>query len=391
MARLSATLSRDFNISSDKAFVSLMNMGQAARSAGGNAALFVNQINEAASALRVLGANGEHAFNQVGNFQYGAMKGFQGAGLSARTAQQRAASGAANVSQTLGGMNMGMLGLMGEELGMGNGLDAWYAMASPLGRKNKDFEFQKSVQWMAQQAKQHGGTQGEQVAFLKLAMGTSTEGAEAILKANEEIAETGKLSHESMKALNRGFKDEAEKTSNIDRNIEIIKDGILKIGLGLLEMIVASLKILYSGLMWGMHSILASKLFGGDENEAKLADLYGAQTAAYVPAFKRGSGAVYEGAKQVGGAAKELFEAFFADPANEEQIKKIQDEISKSAHSPHSWKQIAGASLLSPAYAMKMIRDNYELDHKDPDNGVRGELKITQKGSRTGHRPQKKK
>lgn len=274
MAKLAGTMARDFNMSTKEAFINLTNVGSAAKEAGLNAAQFMQQITSAASALKLLNINGE-AF---GTMQLNLVKSMRDAGFGKQFSAQYAGAGMQSAAGAIAGMSEGFSAIIGERLGLGSGIDALMAMKDPTSRgagsKLDMVDIMKEMRGIAQEA---GSTPNEQKFFLMKTMGVDASGANAIMNAMDEVAKTGELSEATQKEVARGLKSESEKTSDLVRAVEMIKDGFLDIGLGLLQALVGTTKAIYGAIMQ-MYSTVMSWVNKGDQITS---EAYARQAVAY--------------------------------------------------------------------------------------------------------------
>lgn len=275
MAKLVGTMARDFNTTAKEAFINLTNIGTAAKEAGLNAAQFMQQTMQAASALKLMNANGMDVFNMTSNFAASMKK----SGFGGQFSGQMAMSGAQSVSSGIAGLNDGFSAIIGERMGLGNGLDAMMALKNPFSRgADNQLSITDVVKEIRNIATETGSTPNEQRFFLQK-MGFNDAGAEAILRSSDEIASTGTLSEASAKEIANGLKSESEKTSDITKAVELIKDGFLDIGLGLLEGILGTTKAMYGSLMQFYSSFM--ELVNRAQGKDAAANMYGLQGKAY--------------------------------------------------------------------------------------------------------------
>jgi hypothetical protein len=281
MAKLAGTLSRDFNISADEAFIKLMNIGTAAREAGMNAAQFMQQMVAASSAARMLNANLDGVFSSSERFS----ENLKRRGFQANFAQEYGAEGARGAVAAAAGLSVGLSAIIGERISGGtrSGLDAWYAMQSPLGHGGASDKLDM-MQIMAQMrdiAREAApDDRAAQAYMLRNTFGVGSMAAvDFILNLTQEQIAKGEkgLSKNAQELLNDAFKSESEKLSDITKGINELKDGIMGIAVGLLELIVLGLKELYHLVMWGFNQMLASMSWPGTEKKElyqQKADIY---------------------------------------------------------------------------------------------------------------------
>jgi hypothetical protein len=252
IAKLTGVLSGNFGDSALKAYSQLIDIGSAAKDAGINMTTFMAQTMEASSALRMLHANGATAAAQLSLGMYGSMGGGHGDQGLNRYAQGYAAQGTQSAVQSIAGLNVGMSAVIGQRLGMGSGLDAWYQMkgGDPREQHRQALDITRISQELGKLAMEHGRTRAEQVYFLQQTTGADKAGAETMLEStNLKPGQVMSKSAQSM--VNDGFKSESMKTSQIMKDISEIKDGILHVGNGLLGLIVSGLKLVYDAIRYG--------------------------------------------------------------------------------------------------------------------------------------------
>lgn len=274
MAKLAGTMARDFNTTAQESFIYLTNVGTAAKEAGLNAAQFMQSTMQASSALKMLNANGK----DIMDLQLGFSKSMVSSGFGTQFSGQMAASAATSVAGGIAGLNEGFAAVIGERMGMGNGLDAMMAMKNPFSRgAENQLDISDVVREIRGIAQETGSTPNEQRFFLQK-MGFNEAGSEAILTAFDELDKTGQLSEASQKEIAKGLRSESEKTSSIDRAVNLIKDGFLDIGLGLLEAILSIGKATYGAIM-GFYSMVMSWINSSDKDMSKQ---YGDEADAYL-------------------------------------------------------------------------------------------------------------
>lgn len=363
-AKMSGTLATNFNTSAKEAFTSLMNIGQAAKEAGLNAAQFMHQTMEASSALRLLNANGE----AVGQMQLKFAQSLKNSGMGTQFAGAYAAAGTQSMAQSIAGLGVGMSAVVGERMNMGSGLDAWYAMKSGTKEAHaKQLDPGAIAAELAKMARETGKTKAEQVYFLTQLTGTSVGGAEAIMSAGEEYKKNGgKLSKDSEKALNTAFTTESEKTSDIVKNLEIIKDGILHIGTGMLAIVISTLK-----LIWHSIQVIAG-IIGGDKDKV---DAYDAAMSEDLLGMKLGVDRLGLGLSKVGEGIKGELGAFGLDKG---WNVKTKDSKERPPSDDATW--VDGVGWVEAGHASKQGKITKKVYSGDGEHGF--DVHITPRSSK---------
>lgn len=326
MAKLVGTMARDFNTTAKEAFINLTNIGTAAKEAGLNAAQFMQQTMQAASALKLMNASGM----DVANMQLSFAQSMKKSGFGTQFSGQMAASGAQSVASGIAGLSEGFSAIIGERMGLGNGLDAMMALKNPFSRGADNqlsiIDVVKEIRGIATEV---GSSPNEQRFFLQK-MGFNEAGAESILTASDEYEKTGTISESTQKEIARGLMSESQKTSDLVRAVELIKDGFMDVGLGLLQALLSVGKATYGAIM-GIYSALMSYV---TKSDAKMSEQYDKETDAYL---KYGSDALSglnssadllkRGAKKIAKGGSEAFEQFLeGDKTDLTEINRLARE-----------------------------------------------------------------
>ena len=272
-AKLSGVMAKDFNTTADKAFINLMNLASGAKEAGMSASTFLQQTMEISSGLRLMNANAGAA----GVTMLGLSKTMMGRGMGAAYSQQYAGAGMANAGGAIGGMGEGLSAIIGERLGFSSGLDALYAMKTGSGMSSRGTEQLDMTAIMKEMRNivmndmgLEGQSRGTQAFAVQKMFGTDTAGADAILDAMDEATTTNKLGTKSLQDLNTAFNNESKKTNQIHKWIEVIKDAISNVMVGLLGMIVNGIKMLLNGIMLLGANLMSSILNNPDSDSRKV-------------------------------------------------------------------------------------------------------------------------
>lgn len=391
MAKAAGILQADFNVAAADAVGKLLEIGNAAGKAGMNTAAFMQQTMDAASSVRLLNAN----FEDFGKMQLQMANAMGRAGFkNANFNQGYAGAGAASVGQAVGGMDEGLAGILGERLRLGDGIDAIYAMKSPLGRKENDrFSTEAVVKQMRDIVTGMSSKRSEQWLALQKVFGLDSAGADMVLQAGDEISSTGALSAGTKKGLERGLSSESEKRNRMDQNIEIIKDAVSSIMVGLLGTIINSLKLVYNGIIW-LGAKIASLLPGGNtkENMELLADSEGA-IKDNIGSIGKSMSRVGSGFEQAYGASKDsmnlmglnsrgmvspskVMAAMTAKSPEQAEAERIQAEYVKQQQEERAKRE---RELLGPE-GIKFFRKLFMVDNEtDSDLGVK--ITVSKKGA----------
>lgn len=276
-AKFVGTLSKDFNMSTDAAYQNLVKMANAAKETGQSVSVFMAQTMQASSALRLMHANQ----SAVIDIQVKAAQAGQSVGLNSAFAGQRAVAGAGQIAGAIGGgMNEGVMALLGQRLFGGDALDALYKLKSPQARGGGELDTERVVREMGNIMKESGVTGlGAQYKFAEGVFGLGAEGAEALMAAMNEQKTTGKVSADTQKKIADALGHESNKSNQLLLAVEIIKDAIANAMVGLLKLIVNGLELLYRSVASGLLELRAefadfsSTLLGIKGDPEKAAEL----------------------------------------------------------------------------------------------------------------------
>lgn len=264
MAKMAGTMSADFNMPIKEATISMINFGTAANKAGFNSIYMMQSAMQAASAFRLLNANA----SSVGGMSLSVANTMKGRGFGSAYSQQYASEGMSSALGGLAGMDVGLSAIIGEKMGAGSGLDAWYSLKSGSGaseRGSDKLNIGDMLTEMKGIVEDMSPNRSEQAFALTKLLGVDVAGADAILDAMNEQAESGSLSRESLERLHGAFVSEGEKQNRILQMVEAIKDAVARGAVGLLGMIVNGIKYLIDAVQYGIASIMSSRLFNDDE------------------------------------------------------------------------------------------------------------------------------
>jgi hypothetical protein len=270
IARMAGTLQSQFNEQAGSAAMRLLDIGTAAGKAGLNVATFMAQTMDAASSVRMLNIN----FEDFGKMQLQMTKAMTDKKFGATFSGEYAAAGAAGVGSAVSGMSDGMAAILGEKMGLGTGLDAIYKLQSPLARESEDkLSMESIIKAMRDVLSSVGNTKAEKFQFLtKGPMGLSPEAADLVMNATDELDSTKGLSAVTKNGLKRGLESEPAKKNRMDQNIEIIKDAVANIMVGLLGLVINGLKLIYNSVLW-LGAKLSTIIPGGGGDTPEMRDL----------------------------------------------------------------------------------------------------------------------
>lgn len=345
-ARLSGTLSKDFNVSIDKAFIGLARLAQGAKEAGINAAEFMQQTMEAASSLRLLHANAL----SVGEVQLGLKGTMAGRGFNNAYSGQYAAAGMSSVTGAVAGLGDGLASIIGQKLGFGTGIEALYAMKTGSGasaRGGAELDLINVMKEMKDVLP--GGSRAEKAFAATKMFGVDYAGADAIIDAIEESAKPNADISQVNRLLHGAMVSESEKSNRIMQAVEQIKDVIAQVSSGLLSMILDVLKGTYHAIMQGVDFLLAKfgdtsksdlRMQASDEHGRLGGEAFGGISAAAdrMKAAMKGEGS---------DAMKKLLDSFgISGGWTSDKLRMIADSMDK-VDASHAADPTAGGALPS--------------------------------------------
>jgi hypothetical protein len=127
--------------------------------------------------------------------------------------------------------------------------------------------FAQAIAEMTKMARETGGGESEQRFFLqKMMPGLSDEGTRTMVKIGEEIAggkDINKVIADHQDELNKAYENRGKETSDFQKALLHIQNGIAQIGFGILQGIIASTVAIEAGVQW-----LGLKLSGSQDTEA---------------------------------------------------------------------------------------------------------------------------
>lgn len=375
-AKLAGTLGQSFNTSAKEATESLAQMMEAARQAGANQATFMSQIMEASSAVRFMVGN----IDALSAAQSGLSRRMQSGGMRAATANAYAAQGVSGLAGMVGNLDIGLGTIIGRNMGLGgeSAFSAYHQLTSILaqqqsGTGDKDM-LGKTL--MEMQRILPGQNKDDKWFAAMQLFGGDRAAADALVNLTEEDVKAGKVSSETMKQIQGGFQSEAERQNRIAKDIEVIKDAVAKVSVGLLGLIVDALKGIMNAVMW-----MGAKLSGETEKAKLFEELISSNTKSMGDHVGRMGAAM----KQMGGGLGELGGQFFGsqgtmwDPAIAKRLKMVEpmhldpDLQEKADHWYNSRKGLE---------AVQRQRNEQKQTHPDAEGGeieVHTETKVIHK------------
>jgi hypothetical protein len=314
MAKMSGMMAQQFNTSAESAFIHLSNVGAAARKSGLDMVTFMQQTMDASSSLRLLNAN----YDQVGSMQLKFVNAMKGQGFGTQYAGQYAAAGTQQFTSGVAGMSEGVAAVLGQRMGYGGNdpMAAMYGMLSggtlgdmSRGKENK-LDPGKIAMEMFNMSKENTTNPFEQAQFLEKVFGIGRQGAEAVMNVGGDYEKNGgTISKEAAALYKDAMRTESEKTSSIDTSLKEIKDGFMKIGSGLLTMVVSALKLLVDISAYGFNKLIAISPFG-NAADAKRAAQWGNKMDLDLGNMGKGAGGIVAGIKEAGHGALRGLDTF---------------------------------------------------------------------------------
>jgi hypothetical protein len=277
-ARQMSTMIKDFNANAAESADIVASIGLAARDSGSSVEAFSTSVIRSAQALRTQRVD----ISEVAEAQLKFQKILaETPGITKQFAAGYAETGVGQITQGIAGMSVGLSAVLGERMtargvggeGTKTGLGAYYAMKEGFGGAGQTTEekgvFTETVKELLSLAKENGRTVEEQRFFLEK-MGMGFEGSKVLMTIGQEAEKSGSLQeaiNKNQGDLNNAFVDRAKETSDFQRALLRIQDGIAKIGIGILGTIIAG----FQGTTAAIKALMHAQLFGGNEVERKVA------------------------------------------------------------------------------------------------------------------------
>lgn len=360
-ARLAGTLKRDFGASTKEAAENLKLMAQGAKDTGQNVTVFMQQVMDASSALRLMHANQ----SAVIALQAGAAKAFGktlGAGHEAE-AGAYAAQGTSQVAGAIGGgMEKGVMAVLAQRMFGGDAGDALAKYRSMAARGGESFDTKKAMTEMVNMMKEAGATtEFQKQEFGKGVFGLDAAGVDALTRGVEEMKNGGEVSSKTMEEINKSLGMEAKKTSVMERLVNEIKNAVADVMVGLLGMIVNGLKLLYNGVMAGFYTLKDALTIGGDKEAAGMAKAYMKNVGLATTGMGAAADKMKGGIGQLPGIAQQALGAFGLSggwTVDSSHLPKTDDEESAAARA-----QLAHDSAKNKANTAAMLKAYSAIMH----------------------------
>lgn len=299
-AKFVGTLAQGFNMEGPKAFETLMKMKQAAQESGANINVFMQQTMEAASSLRFMTEN----VSALGAAQGHLGSKYQGLGMGKQTANEYAAQGMSGLAGMAGNMDIGLGSIIARNMGLGgeSAFSAYHQLVSPTAQKEAGVKMDPGQMFLEMQRVLPGNNKDDKWFAAMQLFGGDKAAADALVNLTKEDLESGKVSAKDLADISGGFKSEAERQNRIAKDLEVIKDAVAKVSVGLLGMIVDALKALINVVMY-----VGAKITGDTARAGFFEELLG-QNAKSMGGHATQMGAAV---KQLGGGLGEMAGQFF--------------------------------------------------------------------------------
>lgn len=371
-ARQMSVMIRDFNLSASESATVVAQIGLAARESGTSVEAFSSSVMRSAQSLRTQRVD----ISEVAEAQLKFQKIMsETPGVTKQFAAGYAETGVAQITQGISGMSVGLSAVLGERMsargvggeGQVTGLEAYYAMREGFGGKGQTTGeagmFEETVTELLSLAQENGRTVEEQRFFLEK-MGMGFEGAKVLTTIGKEASESKDLQgaiNRHQKELRDSFVDARTETSNFQKALLKIQDGIAKIGMGVLGSIIAGFDTMRHAIMYGI-----GKLTKEDEEKQK------ARIDAMNDAIQRSTRStayLSEGVKEIGEGAGEAFRTIFPGKSLRERELEEYRKAGKAAE--------YGGEMMSIEKAKRRKEEDIEDWKEDALEEFRGRLRTT--------------
>lgn len=275
-ARKMVQLMTDYGKSAEEAKNSYTKLMFAGKESGIGTIQFVKNIETATESLKMFGFDIDNVIDLAASLQ----KHFEEMGVPRQFAGRQAALGLQQIARGLTSMSDSWKVMLGEQMGLGTGLEArqkvmesWLRMGKGEMSKEEQLNFIGAAFSVAMRA--GAGDESKARYILESSMGLGFEGARAVMMIGKNLKE-GKIAEASQNMerntgiLRRSFQTEAEKTSRIERLFNRYLKGMSEIGMGILGIVSNILAALIAFL--GSLPIFFENLFkkGSAEKNAAL-------------------------------------------------------------------------------------------------------------------------
>lgn len=278
-ARMMVDMSRNFNVGIEESQKLMASLGLQAREAGVSVSGFMQSVMRSSQVLRTQRVD----ITEVAEAQLKMKEIMEETGMERPMAARYAEEAVGQLTQGLAGMSTGLTSVLGERItargGLGErqvtGLESYYAMREGFAGEGQEPGeqgiFTQSIRELISLTQEMGGTEHEQRYFLEK-QGFGIEGSRAIMEMSERIEDMkemgadekdiNKAIEEHQGELKNAFVNREQETSDFQKALLKIQDGIAQIGAGLLSATVSGLQNLVEigRLIWNYIS-------GGPEEE----------------------------------------------------------------------------------------------------------------------------
>jgi uncharacterized protein YlaN (UPF0358 family) len=273
--------SRNYGVSLESATLSMIKIGFSASKAGTSISGFMKYVTDLEPQLRYYRADAE----SIAALTISLQEEYENAGMVASVAMATAKQGMQQISQGLSNLSIGVKAHVGEQLGLGDGVDAAYALTDSIKNADSQMFFSTLKQIASLAEKETKGTGTELLSpddkiryYLENQLGMGFEGALAlskILKMQSSQAKLGEVEASDWALLRDSFKTEAEKQSELEKDKNEILKGMANVGQGMLGTLLSfsgfaiiAIKGLFSMQYGDWNAMLAN--FGGQALSAGL-------------------------------------------------------------------------------------------------------------------------
>lgn len=232
----------DYGKSLDEARVSTMKLMMAGKDSGIGTQQFAKNVETAGSTLQKFGFDIDDVIDLAVNLQ----EGFEKMGVPKQFAGRQAALGLQQVAGAITNMSDEMAVFLGEEMGMGEGLEARQNMMESWQRVAKGDSTEELMGMIGKLSdfalKQAKGDKTRAGFFLEKFMGVGIEGSKAMLMIKEaldkgEFDKAKEIAQNNMKEFREAFMTERKKQSEFQQNLNEVLKGVSEIGSGILALV----------------------------------------------------------------------------------------------------------------------------------------------------------
>jgi hypothetical protein len=238
-ARLAMQLVANKGETIESATGQLTRMAFHAQRAGAGTQDFVQSVVKAAVDLAQFGIDAE----SIAAYQEDVIGRYKELGVNGEVAAGYARAGLGEVTQGLNAAPLGIQARLGEELGMGQGLEARFALHDAVNQRDKK-RFAKIVMGLSRIAQEEtkgtggGSDNTRQRSYLESA-GFGFEGARLIIEMGKKMhgGKLEELTSSEWKALDGAFTTEAQKMSDMAKSRNELLGGMAQVGQGMLQVV----------------------------------------------------------------------------------------------------------------------------------------------------------